>query len=287
MNFKKLLPLVLIFTSFSSIAETRWFEVEVLIFERNVDMNKLVENIPAEHEDINVSKRINLVLPQYNKDCVKNSPCLHQESPIVMNKYNFNKDTKFRRVSENHFQLKKQRQRLHKHASFQPVFHGAWRMPISSRTVQLPLHIFAGKNFSLPEMKRLAAKKKELDAANDSEELNDDQKLVNADIKALKDTWAIDGNIKISLNHYLNIDSQLLVRREIMEDDAKVSANIEVLSDENGVEIVKENDQIEEQSQHAVLKEMLFDQKRRLKSEEIHYFDHPLMGMIIQIRKLK
>ena len=287
MNFKKLLPLVLVFTSFSSIAETRWFEVEVLIFERNVDMNKLVENIPAEHEEINENKRINLVLPQYNKDCVKNSPCLHQESPIVMNKYNFNKATKFRRVSESHLKLVKQRQRLHKHDSFQPVFHGAWRMPISSRTVQLPLHIFAGKNFSLPEMERLTAKKNELDANNDSEELNEDQKLVNAEIKALKDTWAIDGNIKISLNHYLNVDSQLLVRREVSEDVPQSKNEIEVLSDENGVEIIKENEEIQEPAQHTVLKEMLFDQKRRMRSEEIHYFDHPLMGMIIQIRKLK
>ena len=287
MNLKKLLPIILAFISVSTIAETRWFEVEVLLFERNVDMSKLAENIPAEHKDIDESKRINVIIPQYNKHCVKGSPCLHQAGPIVMNKYNFNKNSKFRRVPESQLHLIKQRQRLHKHDSFQPVFHGAWRMPISSRAVQLPLHIFAGKNYSLPEMKRLEAKKKELAESNESEELTDEQKLVNAEINTLKDTWAIDGNLKISLNHYLNIDSQLLVRRQVTSEEQTLVRDVEVLSDENGVEIVKENDQIQQQGKHTVLKEMLFDQKRRIKSEEIHYFDHPLIGMIIQIRKLK
>jgi len=32
--------------------------------------------------------------------------------------------------------------------------------------------------------------------------------------------------------------------------------------------------------------EALFDQTRRLRSEEIHYLDHPLFGIIIQIRKV-
>lgn len=287
MNLKKLLPLVLAFTSFSSLAETRWFEVEVLLFERNIDMNKLVESIPSEHKDINERKRINLIIPQYNKNCIKNMPCLHQKSLVVMNQYNFNKNTKFLRVSEAEFKLTKHRLRLNKHDSFKPLFHAAWRMPISSKTVQLPLHIFAGDNFSLPEMTRLMAEKKELDASNDTAVLTEDQKRVNADIKVLKDTWAIDGNLKISLDHYLNVDSQFIVRREVTEDDPKSKADVEVLSDENGVEIIKESDQIQDVKQHTVLKEMLFDQKRRLKSEEIHYFDHPLMGMIIQIRKFK
>lgn len=287
MNFKKLLPLALILTSFSTLAETRWFEVEVLLFERNIDMNKFIESIPSEHKDIDVSNRINLIIPQYNKNCIKNMPCLHQKSPVLMNEYNFNKNTKFTNVEKSELKLTKQRLRLNKHDSFKPLFHGAWRMPISSQSVQLPLHIFAGENFSLPEMTRLVAVKTELDASNDNDELTEDQKRVNAEIKALKDTWAIDGNLKISLDHYLNVDSQFLVRREISEDESKSISEIEVLSDENGVEIIKESDQIQENTQHTILKEMLFDQKRRLKSEEIHYFDHPLMGMIIQIRKIE
>ena len=36
----------------------------------------------------------------------------------------------------------------------------------------------------------------------------------------------------------------------------------------------------------TVITESLFDQNRRLRSGEIHYFDHPLMGMIVQIRKI-
>jgi hypothetical protein len=35
------------------------------------------------------------------------------------------------------------------------------------------------------------------------------------------------------------------------------------------------------------LKSYRFDQKRRMRSSETHYLDHPLMGIIIQVRRVK
>jgi hypothetical protein len=35
------------------------------------------------------------------------------------------------------------------------------------------------------------------------------------------------------------------------------------------------------------LKDYRFDQKRRMRSSETHYLDHPLMGMIIQVRRVQ
>ena len=37
---------------------------------------------------------------------------------------------------------------------------------------------------------------------------------------------------------------------------------------------------------HLNLEETYFDQTSRLESGEIHYLDHPVMGMIVQIRKM-
>ncbi len=36
----------------------------------------------------------------------------------------------------------------------------------------------------------------------------------------------------------------------------------------------------------SFLKSYRIDQKRRMRSSETHYLDHPLMGMIIQVRKV-
>ncbi|QSA20002.1 hypothetical protein JV197_08680, partial [Vibrio furnissii] len=36
----------------------------------------------------------------------------------------------------------------------------------------------------------------------------------------------------------------------------------------------------------SFLKSYRMDQKRRMRSGETHYLDHPLMGMIIQVRRV-
>ena len=57
---------------------------------------------------------------------------------------------------------------------------------------------------------------------------------------------------------------------------------------DGNVQIIKQNEFIEPvpTRKETVITESLFDQNRRLRSGEIHYFDHPLMGMIVQIRKI-
>ncbi|MFY8275104.1 CsiV family protein [Pseudoalteromonas sp. SSDWG2] len=64
--------------------------------------------------------------------------------------------------------------------------------------------------------------------------------------------WQLDGFLKVHLNHYLYITSNLLVR-ESVDTDTDVSAE--------------------------------FSQFRRVISGEIHYFDHPHIGMLVQIRR--
>ncbi len=281
MNLKKLLVLIFIFTSFSTFAETRWFTVEVLIFERNVDMSKLQESIPKEHKLVDTSNSTELLLKQFNNDCGKDKPCLHQKNPIVMTEANFNKNSRFQLVSKNDWTLTNDKHALDKYPQFTTVFHGAWRMPITGENKEKPIHIFAGKNFALQELKQIQAKQKALDPTykrtnslqNDNKKsISNEQLAINTELDNLKDKWAIDGNIKIYLNHYLYIDSQLIVRRE----DAQ---NLQENKNTNGSDVNSEQ-------QTPIIKGMLFDQKEKLRSDKIYYFDHPLMGMIIQIRKI-
>jgi len=279
-NYKLLLPALFTLAAFSSAANAKreWFEVEVLIFERNVDMNKISEHSATDLLPIDTARSIELIHEQANKNCVKGESCLHQPSPVVANQWNFNKESGFRRVPASRFKLKCSAKRLTNHASFTPVFHAAWRMPISSKNRQKPIHIFAGENFAL------------------------NKNIENTDTSA--DKWAIDGNLKIYLNHFLYVDSQLIIRKETTEkipEEDVVEEKI-VPSDANAAELgvddqKEEDDGVEiveasEQETHSgetrvVIKEMLFDQTRKMRSEDIHYFDHPMMGMIIQIRKIK
>ena len=143
-------------------------------------------------------------------------------------------------------------------------------MPVRSRNKARPIRIFAGKNLANIT---LNGKK--------------------PNVKYINDKWEIDGNLKIYLAHYLYVDSQLIIRKRVMQtvtnDVQEEDAVLDIVNSQNGAQVIRPNDTIIpfKHAKHSVIKEVLFDQNRRLRSGEIHYFDHPLMGMLIQIRKIK
>ena len=79
--------------------------------------------------------------------------------------------------------------------------------------------------------------------------------------KKPKQQWFLDGFFKVHLDHYLYITADFNVFN-------KSQVKIESESDEN-------ND----------LKLINFSQSKRVITGEIHYFDHPYIGMIVQIRR--
>ena len=77
--------------------------------------------------------------------------------------------------------------------------------------------------------------------------------------------WTIDGLFNVHLNHYLYITAEFNVANSSL-----AAHETALLSDpEHQIKAVK------------------FSQNRRVISKEIHYFDHPYMGMIVQIRRYK
>ncbi|MEW6983390.1 CsiV family protein [Colwelliaceae bacterium 6471] len=76
--------------------------------------------------------------------------------------------------------------------------------------------------------------------------------------------WYLDGFFKVHLNHYLYITADFNIMNMTLAEQAT-----KALQTEQAVE----------------LKPIRFAQNRRVISGEIHYFDHPYMGMIVQIRR--
>ena len=261
MNYRLLLPLILLCTSFSSSAEERWFEVELLLFQRNTAIKAVKEDLAIKDIIIDTNTSIPLVKTEADGLCVEGLSCLHKKIPLLIDNRQFASQANgFQRLSNEQLQLTAQRNKLERHAAFKPVLHLAWRMPVKSRNSAQAIHLFAGENYAdnMPQ--------------------------------GTSDKWAIDGNFKLYLDHYLFIDSQLLIRQETTSFVAKTQGQeFEVVNTENDVQVIKQTESFVEPlevQKKTVLNEALFDQNHRLRSGEIHYFDHPLMGMIVQIRKI-
>ncbi|MCY7294222.1 CsiV family protein [Alteromonas sp. a30] len=94
--------------------------------------------------------------------------------------------------------------------------------------------------------------------------------------------WELDGRFKLYLQNigrvpYLHIDSHLNYRQPMVLDDMLLpeAFRAEALAEEGSAQ------------PRYFLKPYPFMQLRRVISNQIHYFDHPMFGMVVQIRRYR
>lgn len=94
------------------------------------------------------------------------------------------------------------------------------------------------------------------------EEVTPSQRLIEP--QKPPQTWTIEGFLKVEVEHYLHITADFnVINMSLAEQATKQLISKEPVK----------------------LKSIRFEQNKRVRSTEIHYFDHPYMGMIVQIRR--
>jgi hypothetical protein len=113
----------------------------------------------------------------------------------------------------------------------------------------------------------------------------------------LKELWGLEGGISVYLRNvgripYLHIDSNLDFRQPVY--DARKAPQLESLATTlSGQGAIMDNqlrqpDSLEPNSlQPNFLQSVNFNQLRRVISKQVHYFDHPLFGMIVRINRYR
>ena len=292
MNLRYILPLLIATTcSFNVQAGDRWFDVEIIVFKRNVDVQNSSEQLDQNNVYLKQRDRLEVIKADPATSCLDGEPCLHKQNPIQITNNEMVKEGN-RLILLKGLRLKEQLRRLNNHQLFTPLLHTAWRMPIQNKQDALPIHLFAGKNYALdmPQTSKL----EKANTATPNELTIEPEKLdVLASLQkneTLQDLYEIDGNFLIYVQRYLQIDAQLIVRTQT---EKPISSSVSVLATETPEADTDATVQVIAQEPvpkrtirtEKAITETLFDQTRRLKSGEIHYLDHPLFGIIIQIRR--
>ncbi|WP_028024071.1 peptidoglycan binding protein CsiV [Enterovibrio calviensis] len=269
---KKLIFLLLCTISWPSLAE-RWFDVEVIVFKRNQNPDSVQENWPDTQPNINLSNAVS----------VFDSATLSAKGLQVLPKSNW--------------QLNAEYNRLANHAGFKPLLHTAWRQNDGSKNAMPKLRFTAGKNFGDAYYTDGTPKNIALNADN----------AYDSNEKQSGSMYELDGFIRVYVQHYLFIETDLVLRepgeRKVLQDVSEVPAplsnqpitDIETVSADGSVaNLPAEADTFaglqKLERTYAVekyLKPYAFEQKRRMRSGEIHYLDHPLMGLIIQVTRVE
>ena len=118
------------------------------------------------------------------------------------------------------------------------------------------------------------------DFQTEEQGLTEIEKLDNSDLatETTDQLWELDGYFKVFLRYikrtpYLHIDSELDYRAPVFSQlngtDALMNQN-----EVDAVQVIPDE-----------IKSFKFKQLRRVISKQIHYFDHPLFGMVVQIRR--
>lgn len=273
---KKLIFLVLIAFSWPSVAE-RWFEVEVIVFKRNINSNSMSEQWPDTQPDIDIDNAISLL------------------SPASRKKYAMSL------LPKNQRKLTETFNRLRKHADYTPLLHLAWRQNDSSRDRMPKIHFRAGENYQAKyytDGTVISAESYPADFTEMSLTGQAKTTKINGPI------YELDGFIRLYVQHYLFIETDLVLRevnkRRVLQDINVIQTEAPFFNKEttiigdNPSSFAKNETPIfsglqKPQRTYAIERYLTpyhFKQKRRMRSGEIHYLDHPKLGLIVQVRRI-
>lgn len=208
----------------------------------------------------------------------------------------------FRPLSSGRLRFHNQISQLRSNGS-QILSHQGWQMRVVGRNSAQPLRVVGGQNYT----QRFAFDGQPLELAQRmSADLPmpaapEDETQVVESFESYGPVRELDGLVTISLNHYLHIDLKLGYRRigerTIQLDERTTlpapmrSANADQSAfnqNSNNVNTLLNDGAmpIPVTQTHPYLATIVMDQRRRVRSNEVHYFDHPEIGVIMQIRRM-
>ena len=138
-------------------------------------------------------------------------------------------------------------------SEYRPLIHLLWQQPATKRSQSRYIHIIKYDSENKASKEELLAIPEE---PNFIEDLTKTHKI-------------IDGSIRIRSNFYLHVDLDLYYFKNVYNDNKMINEEVE-FSDSSFKELTIE------------LKE-----SRKIKLNEIHYFDNPMYGVILQVSRIE
>lgn len=242
---------VLLTTLFFIVANTgfaedmRYYDVEIIIIENLTDAAKNAENWPLEVNLTQAEKTVQL-------GETVNSEWLPQDVDLK---------SSFTVLSSSQYQLSEQVEKISESKKQRVIFHTAWRQPGLNKEIALPVY-FKREISPAPVIE-------DKNAANTSNEeassFTDTKQEVN------KMPSILEGILRVTLARYLHLEAELTLRNKLPE--ITISDNpFSVLDNE------KERDAMQKQ---GVIH--LKQKRRRIRSTELHYLDHPVLSILVRM----
>ncbi len=255
----------IIFFGLAEVASSadRWYEIEVLVFAQTKP------DLAAEKWSPNDAGPALAGAVTVNTSLPTPAAVLSAAASAADNAINSNDALKVSVLSATQLQLKDALKSFSRSRNYRPLLHTGWRQPIGSGKEAFKVRLAAGKDFSA--------------------EFGQNGLLLSSGAEPAIPfgLWELDGTVKFSVKQFLHIESDLIFRS--LQAATSTTTLPTAAAPSTSADA---NTNLTWQSADApVLQEQLqffrLTQSRRLKAKELNYFDHPLFGMLVELRPLE
>lgn len=271
---------------------TPWYQIEVIIFANQSYLGMSSETWP-EGSELQFNKFIELIHPEDAK---------YDEAAASANKSklpNFDAAANpalvpYQLLDSSELQLVPFAKKLSSSQDYQVIMHIGWRQPTLDPDKSIPVFVYQGVN--LPSSARLkavaqtAAAQKQAgssrftsvavgDFVHDSSQYGQLLPVTEMDVNTGPVLNPFFGTLRLSVSRYLHLEADLNYRVPILKEEV-----IPVEPATAGFDSQASG----QQPQTTFLKRQALQtfhmyETRRMRSKEIHYFDHPMFGVISRV----
>ncbi|MFV2057132.1 MAG: CsiV family protein [Thiohalomonadales bacterium] len=277
-----------LFSTTSSAANRRspdelpWYEIEILIFANKEQKGLDTETWPENTPDINYNHVINLRFPSRNRGIDRqfdtnpatgsqnfNDPNAPLGLDDNMNSSDVGLPEAFAYIDRSTFRLSAIRARLDKSAKFEPLLHLGWRQPTAKPKKALPVYIY----FAMDNPNYQSALGPPM---TDPNRIGFSQVEQGYTYPIGPKNSRLYGVVTLSVSRYLHVKTDLHYRAPVLQQEYILEQPTSGFFESNA-------EPIERLIERDVLLDFTMIESRRMRSKEIHYFDHPMFGLIVLV----
>jgi len=289
-------------SAFAEADEPRWYQIELILFSNNLPEESITEMWPEFPGTSSIENKLDLVFPNLiDKDMdapglqkSKNNTGQQTSSEMLIQPFSV--------VDRDQYLLTVSARKLEHSPDYNLLLHISWRQPAFRSNNNSAVYLHDGLN-ELGDRDEMMLMNEEFksDASNSPATRNTE----TAGIDPYSDTINIDynqtgpigpesepffGTFKVTLSRFLHINIDMIYRGLIKQDLAVSPTEIEITdidSINDDPEMQTEFNQGIENEMPAtfVVRDFRLKASRRVKPDEIHYFDHPLFGIITMVTR--
>lgn len=237
------LILVLLFTNNIFAEELRYYDIEIIVIQDFTAQARNSELWPLQVNIVQPKKTVQLGKPVYSSWLPKGVDL----------------KSSYKVLSRKNYQLSPLVKLISKSKTQRVIFHTAWRQPGLDKNKSLPIYF----KREIPAAPVIA------DEYNIS--LNTDKASFQSDSSTAQQTFILEGLIRVTLARYLHLEAELVYKSKLPT----------LLDAENPFAAIDNENLRHKLKKQGVIH--LKQKRRRIRSNELHYIDHPVLSILVHI----